>query len=104
MVELQHPTKNRQPVGRLGNGSPFFFYDDDPNLSKPCPVRRYLDPFLPVRCRVFPSVHTDTVSASDNPAVAHRTNSDHSSNQASCDYSIHAATNDPSHCKSTGLL
>jgi hypothetical protein len=25
MVEPQHPTKNKMPVGRLGNGSPFFF-------------------------------------------------------------------------------
>ena len=79
MVEARLPTKNRLPVGRLGNGSPFFFYDASSTAvstrlsvatrrlrtirSKPNLVRRFFDSALPFS--VFPCVHADSVPPSN---------------------------------------
>jgi hypothetical protein len=64
------------PVGRLGNGSPFFFYDAPSIVLRTIPSqanpfdrtqgrlrRRYFDSALPFR--MLPYIHTNSIPPTD---------------------------------------
>src|SRR5215207_2649840 len=89
------PTKkHRKPVGRLGNGSPFFFYDDTSTtlsaayLSQPTIIRCTLHSRFPFS--LLPRPYTHSIPPADSAGHIDRTHLHHSANKASCGRSIFA--------------